>query len=123
MTRAALMMRGLASAAVALVATGCTTTAGHAPQTAPTTTTKRVIVQLVGPNGPEDQIVPARVTVPNVVGDSSAEANAAVTAAGLVPATNPTVCHSDTTAVRAKVERTVAGPGSLVARGSLVVFC
>ncbi len=123
MTRAAVMIRGLACAAVALVATGCTTTAGHAPQAARTTTTKRVIIQLVGPNGPEDQVFPARVTVPNVVGDWSAEANAAVTAAGLVPAANPTVCHSDTTAVRAKVERTVPEAGTSVARGSLVVFC
>jgi hypothetical protein len=123
MTRPAVLIRGLACAVVALVAAGCSTTAGHAPQAARTTTTRGVIIQLVGPNGPENQIVSARVTVPNVVGDSVTEANAAITAVGLVPAANPTVCHSHSTAVRSTVRQTVPSAGSRVARASLVVLC
>ncbi len=126
MTRAAVMIRGIGCAAVALVAlvaAGCGSTTGHAPEASRTTTTKGVVIQLVGPNGPENQVVPARVTVPNVIGESVTEANAAITDVGLVPAANPTVCHSHTTAVRSTVERTVPTVGSRVARASLVVLC
>ena len=126
MTRAAVMIRGLACAVVALVAlvvAGCSSTAGHVPQAARTPTTRAVILQLIGPHGPENQVVPARVTVPNVVGESVTEADAAITGVGLVAAANPTLCHSHTTAVRAAVERTVPAAGSLVARGSLVILC
>jgi hypothetical protein len=63
------------------------------------------------------------VPVPNVVGESWTEADAAVTAVGLVAAQNPVVCHSHTTAVRAEVRRTVPGAGFFVAPGSLVIFC
>jgi hypothetical protein len=122
MTRPAVMIPGLACAVVALVVAGCSTT-GHAPQAARTATTRGVIIQLVGPNGPENRIVPARVTVPNVVGDQVTEADAAITAVGLVPAANPTVCHSHTNAVRSSVRQTVPSAGSRVARGSLVVLC
>jgi PASTA domain len=123
------MLRVLVVAAVALVAAGCGATAGRAPQSAPTTVLHHNRVVILGVSGakgpalPEPGVDSGEVPVPNVVGESWADANAAVTALGLVPAQNPVVCHSHTTAVRAQVEGTVPSAGSFVEPGSLVVFC
>jgi PASTA domain len=124
------MLRVLVVAAVALVVAGCGATVGRTPGAARTTvphTERIVILGLAGAKGPPfrepESVDSGDVPVPDVAGESWTEANAAVTAVGLVAAQNPVLCHSHTTAVRAEVERTVPGAGTSVAPGTLVVFC